>query len=84
MSATDPLLDRILYCCRLSGGTMPIAIIVEDEAERRRGLALLRGRHNNSQISFVTKAESAARRARPVPLEASSDGPNTAGSDDHA
>jgi len=60
MSA-DPLLDRILYDCKLSGGTMPICIVVKDEAEKARGLAL--GRHNNRTITFASEAE--VPRVRP-------------------
>jgi hypothetical protein len=60
---SDPLLDRILYDCRMSGGTMPIRIAVKDEAEKSRGLALIKGRHNNKTISFVTEAELAAEIA---------------------
>lgn len=51
----DPLLDRILYDCRLStqaGGAMPITIIVKDEAEKARGEKLLRGRKGNGAIGF--------------------------------
>jgi hypothetical protein len=54
MSA-DPLLERILYCCRLStsaGGAMPIVIIVRDNDEKARGEQLLRGRKGNGAISF--------------------------------
>lgn len=63
-AAADPLLDRILYSCRLSNGTMPIAILVADAAERERGQVLLKGRHNNQRIGFVTLAEDTALRAR--------------------
>lgn len=60
MAEPDPLLDRILYDCKLSRGTMPIRIIVRDDAEKARGLLLLKGRHNNKTISFATEAEIAA------------------------
>lgn len=60
----DPLLERILYDCRLSGGTMPICIVVADAAEKARGVALLKGRHNNREISFATEAELAERAHR--------------------
>lgn len=64
MTAADPLLDRILYDCRLSAGLMPITIIVKDAAEKARGMALLKGRHNNAAIDFATEVElrGAARR----------------------
>ena len=61
----DPLLDRILCACKLSGlrgGHMPVRIVVEDEAERYRAQALLKGRHNNQAISLVTRAEIEAER----------------------
>lgn len=51
----DPLLDRILADCRLStsaGGAMPIVIRVPDEAEKARGLKLLRGRRGGGAIGF--------------------------------
>ena len=62
-SNSDPLLDRILYDCRMSQGTMPIRLVVRDEAERALGLKLLRGRRNNGTISVVTEAEIAAEIA---------------------
>lgn len=57
MSPADPLLDRILNACRMSGGTMPICIVVADLAEQRRGEQLLKGRHNNAAIGFAVGAE---------------------------
>jgi hypothetical protein len=62
-AAPDPLLDRILYDCKLSAGLMPITIVVKDAAEAARGRQLLKGRHNNAAIDFATEAE---LRARPV------------------
>lgn len=60
MTAADPLLERILYDCRMSGGTLPITIVVKDAAEKARGLALLKGRRHNALISFRTEAETEA------------------------
>jgi hypothetical protein len=57
MSGDDPLLDRILYDCRLSAGTMPICIVVKDGAEKARGVALLKSRRNNRTIIFATEAD---------------------------
>lgn len=66
----DPLLAEILFCCKFSQGTMPLCILVRDAAEQARGELLLKGRHNNSTISFMTRAEHQAGRlyrAAPTP-----------------
>jgi hypothetical protein len=56
-AAVDKLLERILYDCRMSNGTMPIRIVVADDAEKARGQKLLKGRHHNQRITIATEAE---------------------------
>lgn len=58
----DPLLAEIQFCCKFSQGTMPLCIIVKDAGEQARAERLLKGRHNNSTISFMTLAEHQAAR----------------------
>lgn len=57
-------LDRILYDCRMSGGTMPIRVVVRDEAEKAQVRRLLKGRRHSAMIELLTAAE-AGREAAP-------------------
>lgn len=49
--------DRILYNARLSGGVMPICMMVEDEAEKARAVAFCKGKSACRKLSFQTRAE---------------------------
>lgn len=60
----DPLLERILYDRKLSGGRMPIEILVADEDEKARGIQLCRGLRGTGNLTFVTDADVAARIGR--------------------
>lgn len=57
----DPLDERIAFCLRHSQGTMPIAIVVDDEGMRARAVALARGRPGCRLLEILTEAEYAAR-----------------------
>lgn len=64
----DVLKERIDAAIRLSDGTMPIAVQVESEEERQRGLAMLKGRHHAAMVEVRTRddleAEAAATKRR--------------------
>lgn len=55
---------RVKHALRLSRGTMPITIVVPDEATRARGIAIL-GRRGGKLIDIVTAAELRERERRP-------------------
>jgi hypothetical protein len=60
--AADALEARVIEALRHTRGTMPIAIVVPDEATRERGLAILGGRKHAKLIVIVTEAELRARQ----------------------
>jgi hypothetical protein len=47
----------------MTGGTMPLAIIVADEAERTQARRIIAGRKGARLLTLVTAAESEAARA---------------------
>ena len=59
--AADTLEARLKYALRLSGGTMPQAIIVKDEAEKREALAFLKGKPGAEVLEIKTQAENEPR-----------------------
>ena len=64
MTAADPLWERVEYDCRMSNGTMPIVMVVRDEDERRRAVALLCGNRRGKLITVRTRAEVDAEREK--------------------
>jgi hypothetical protein len=52
--------DRLAYDLALSGGTMPVVVVVDDEKERAAAKAILVGRKGAKLLTFKTKAEADA------------------------
>jgi len=68
-SATRPLPSltlekRLVEDLRMTGGTMPLAVIVEDAAEAERARRFLAGKKNVRLLTIVTAEESRAKWAR--------------------
>lgn len=57
-----PLEQRLAEDLRMTGGQMPIAVIVADEAERTAATRFLAGRKGARMLTIVTAAESEAQR----------------------
>lgn len=55
--------QRLLEDLRMCGGTMPLAIIVADEAGREAAKRFLAGKKGARMLTIVTAAESEARWA---------------------
>lgn len=52
--------ERLAHAAALSGGRMPVAVVVENEAERKDALAILKGKRDAKKITIKTRAESDA------------------------
>lgn len=57
----ETLADRISHVLKFTGGTMPVAMLVADEDEKRAALLALKGRKHNALIEVLTEAEADAR-----------------------
>lgn len=55
------LAERIDSAIEQTGGTMPLDLLVADDAEKAEALALLKDRHHAKSIDVLTIAEDAAR-----------------------
>lgn len=62
-AAMPTLETRLIEDLRMTGGTMPLAVIVADEVERTAARQILAGRKHARLLTIVTAAENAAERA---------------------
>jgi hypothetical protein len=63
-SAPMTLEERLAADLAMTGGTMPLGVVVADEDERTRAVKWLEGRRHAKLLSIVTQAEHEAGRAR--------------------
>lgn len=58
----ETLEERLAADLAMSGGTMPVEVLVADEVERDRAARYLRGRRHAALLTLITKQDHEERR----------------------